>query len=1054
MTTAREQLLAGLTRDLIGPQGAEDELITASPGDQYIAGILYPIADAPAGEDDDDADAADDAGDSPGEAISMTDMRRPNMMGVSFAVVGDAPIVRVQGGAGRYEPLHRADDGTLAEAMNARETSCWRRITIELAAELPVSDQLSRVDGPEGLAWWVRGLRSGAQDGGPSRWQVTVVLTNENAPPPGRFEAERATFFQTGFDVRVEPPAALVPRRSTLKGTDADSLSNAVIYRRAEEWAVGHICAADWGKDERGSVVKTSWIPTTTVPTMNADGHPLFREESQRSSGSADGAFDAAALASAPTEKLRALLGVIPTAYEHWLDVEEGRIPDMEATGELSADLAAQAQSHVEEGRRIAQRIRAGIEMLATDGQALTAFRLAQEAMCIQRRWSSPDRPRLVWRPFQLAFQLLTLGGIARPTTKSGGPGDERLTMDLLWFPTGGGKTEAYLGLTAFTLFLRRLRGTGPARGDGVAVLMRYTLRLLTVQQFERAARLVVACDHIRRTRSGGVELLGETLFAIGLWVGSGATANKLKDAETAEEQQRAQQLARCPACGVDGALTWRIDPRTFEVQCDNSACEVHGTPLGIWTIDQVIYERQPGLVIGTIDKFAQITRNEATASLFGESPPELIIQDELHLISGPLGTVAGIYEAAIDLICTKGGVPPKVVGSTATIRRAGDQVLQLFNRGVVQFPPPILDVEDSCFAIVDADAPGRLYAGVTTSGRSPKFILQAACASLMQWAWELPVSDSERDPYWTLVAYFNSLRELGGALVMMQDDVQDSVLTYSGLHGAGATPRPIDDLPLELTSRVDQADIPSFLVQLERNYPDQPIAAVLATNMISVGVDIPRLGLMVVNGQPKGMAEYIQATSRVGRGSVPGLVLTAYNAGRPRDRSHYEAFRTWHQTLYREVEATSVTPFAPRARDRALHAAIVALARHKVGGMLKSPVLTPDRRRQLEVLIDDLAQRVASVDPDEEAGVRMDSRAFLDRWENRTGLKTYWHDQKPTEALLVSLETVAAAKATVGDWRHAAVGTPNSMRNVEAETLFQMWEAPMRRAPREDQDA
>lgn len=1043
MAMAREQLLQGLRQDLIGPQRGADEVIDALPGDQYTAGILYPHSEQVETIDDEDADVADDSEGDPGEAIALVSMRRPNMMGISFAVEGEVPKVYVKGSAARYVQCWRRDDGTVVESQEPGFIPCWRRVPLELGAELRVTGGLSSTQAAEGLSWWIRGVRLA----GGARWQVTVALTNENRLAEGRIEAEKATFFQVGFSVRAGNGCRLVPRRSVQSGSDDDALSNAVIYRNAAEWAVGHTCSATWYLDHEERVVEATWIPEDIVKAMSAEGHRYFREESSKRTGSPEGVFEGKVLAGQEdAEELARWLDAIPTAYARWLDEQEQRIPRLEASGELKSELIAMARRHVKRGREVVDRMRAGVELIRTDPTTNRAFRLAQEAMVIQRRWSSPKRPKLVWRPFQLGFQLLTLVGLAQPKGEDGEPTADRLTMDLLWFPTGGGKTEAYLALTAFALLYRRMRyGAEPDHGAGVAVLMRYTLRLLTVQQFERAARLVVACDYLRWTRADGVRLLGKTPFAIGLWVGSAATPNSLEDAETVEEQQRARQLARCPACSQE-TLQWRIDRKTFEVKCTGSGCEVRGVPLGIWTIDEVIYDRRPGLVIGTIDKFAQVVRKEETHQLFSGVPPELIIQDELHLISGPLGTVAGIYEAAIDLICTHEGIPPKVIGSTATIRRAEEQVRQLFNRRVMQFPPPILDAEDSCFAVVDDKAAGRLYAGITTAGRSPKFILQAVCASLMQWAYELLLPDVERDPYWTLVAYFNSLRELGGALVMMQDDVQDSIKTYSELHKTPANRRSKLDLPLELTSRVDQADIPVYLVQLEKSYPGQHIAVVLATNMISVGVDIPRLGLMVVNGQPKGMAEYIQATSRVGRGDIPGLVVTVYNAGRPRDRSHYEAFRTWHQTLYREVEAMSVTPYAPRARDRALHAAIVALARHRLADMRSSPELTPARRSRLQVLVDELVARVQNSDGDEASGVQDDARRFLDKWEGRVDLKGYWSDHEPTRALLVSLETVAAAKATGGDWRHESVGTPNSMRNVEAETLFRMWESPMRK--------
>lgn len=1063
--SARDLLFGYLHRDLVGPQGDCDEVIAARPSDQYLTGILHPPPaeerDASA-EDDEDRDTISDDDGSPGDSIGMSSMRRPNMMGISFAVRGEQPRLWIRGLAGRYTKRWRLETGALSEVEIKGAKVSWQRRSVELIAELPVAQGLRDFDGPAGLRWWVRALKSDDLPTQPPIWQVTVALTNENRPGFARDEIEEGTFFQVGYEVTILGPSQLTPRASRQAETDEDSLTNGVIYRNAREWAVGHTCAATWsaepratldvryltagvpeeGEKGRATAVRTTWLPLQRVRSTSADGHALFTEESEKRTGEKRRAFDAEYLAHADEAALLIALETIPAAYERWLGDQEHAIDEHEASGELTPGSASQARSHVANGMGVVTRMRAGIDVLRRHPLSRRAFQLAQRAMCIQRRWAYPDQPLMRWRPFQLGFQLLALTGLVETHDQNGQINEDRLVMDLLWFPTGGGKTEAYLGLTAFVLFYRRLRGN-TAAGDGVAVLMRYTLRLLTVQQFERAARLVLACDLLRRQQGSP---FGQTPFSVGLWVGSGATPNDLEEAVTAEGKKRARQLARCPACNTDlgKGFTWEVGSRGSVVRCDAPSCDLKGLQLGVWTIDEELYQHRPSLVIGTIDKFAQIVRNPKTARLLGSDdvPPDLIIQDELHLISGPLGTVAGLYEAAIDLICTRNGVPPKVIGSTATIRRASEQVLQLFNRSVLQFPPPILNAEDSCFAVVDHGAPGRLYCGVTTAGRSPKFVLQAVCASLMQGACEMPATDKERDPYWTLVAYFNSLRELGGALVMMQDDVEDSIRTYANHHGRKR--RVIDEQPMELTSRVDQSDIPHYLKRLEEPYPKQDLAAVLATNMISVGVDIPRLGLMVVNGQPKSMAEYIQATSRVGRGNVAGIVVTSYNVGRPRDRSHFEAFRTWHQTLYREVEATSVTPFAPRARDRALHAAVVALARHCVRGLRSDPPsLDPKRRAALEALIDDLASRAAIVEKDPSAAVvvRTEAIAFLDEWEQRQDLEEYWAYAKHGTSLLASLEDVATAKAAEGHWKYLARGTPNSMRNVEPETSLRLTE-------------
>jgi hypothetical protein len=1050
VTATRDALLAQLARDLIGPQdGPTEHLVRVWPSDQYIAGILYPPQGAGgddeavqrALEDDDDREGVDDDEGGPGAAVPTSMTRRPSVMGVSFAVEGAPPVLKLTARAARYAPRFGEDEHV---------PESWLRNETDLSPPTPVavSRGLQSIEVPGIGRWWVRGLAQG------DRWQVTVAFENTTRAPPGRANHEAAHLFQTWFAVEGGTGTRIVPRRAQRPGghdaLDEDARIHDLIYRDVKEYAVGHTCGATWHTHEGRTIVETTWIPQHRVTSMSANGHVIFAEESAARTWNGRFPFDASALADAPdAPTLRRLLETVPVAYERWQREVSARIDCEAADGTLSAPRAQQARENLATAAKASARIRAGIDALCDAGaeRVRRAFQLAQRAMVRQRQWAKDDST-LVWRPFQIAFQLLALQGLAHPRGADGAPNADRGVMDLLWFPTGGGKTEAYLGLTAFTLFWRRLRESDPDVGAGVSVLMRYTLRLLTVQQFERASRLIVACEHLRRELGGE---LGTVPFSIGLWVGNNATPATVDAArKDPQEKRRAQQLARCPACGKK-TLKWDCDVKVpspeFRVRCDSRACPTNGWTLPVWTIDEDVFRARPGLVIGTLDKFAQIVRNPGSHALFDGAggPPELIIQDELHLISGPLGTVAGVYECAIDLLCRRNGVGPKILGSTATIRRAREQVQQLFDRDVMQFPPPVLDASDSCFAVVDMTVPGRLYAGVTTAGRSPKFVLQATCASLLQGAAEDPVvPPAHRDAYWTLVAYFNSLRELGGALVMMQDDVRDSIKTFAALHRANARHL---DVPMELTSRVPQEEIPGRLTDLEKRYePSMPLAnqsqhcaIVLATNMISVGVDVSRLGLMVVHGQPKTMAEYIQATSRVGREQTAGLVVTLYNAGRPRDRSHFEAFVSWHQTLYREVEATSVTPFAPRARDRALHAPLVALARHLVPGMLDDTEIRPDARAVLDELIDDMVARAERLDPMERDDVASELRTFVDMWEQRGAVKHYWNDHKASESLLVSAEVVAEWRAAQTRWSTSARATPNSMRDVEAQVQFRM---------------
>jgi hypothetical protein len=663
---------------------------------------------------------------------------------------------------------------------------------------------------------------------------------------------------------------------------------------------------------------------------------------------------------------------------------------------------------------------------LRTDPVAWTAFRLANAALLEQRArtvWlkggkvaGGPQRDDSHrWWPFQIGFILLCLRGIADPASS------DRVLADLLWFPTGGGKTEAYLGLIAFTIFLRRLRNP---RSGGVTALMRYTLRLLTIQQFERACLLICCCEETRRRRND----LGDQPISIGLWVGRGATPNTCEQARSAlnairQGQQVSEsnpmQLQACPWCGAPLG----IDQYTYEhgsrpcvrIACGEPSCDFrNGIPA--YVVDECIYALRPTLLISTVDKFASLPWVEETANLFNlnsphETPPDLIVQDELHLISGPLGTLTGLYETAIDFICGRRGATPKIVASTATIRRAANQIKGLFNRQVRQFPPPAIDGRYS-FVAEEASPQKkgtRLYVGIMAPGTSHTTLLVRVYAALLQYAKDLPGADRVKDPYWTLVGYFNSLRVLGGAVLQVQDDVTDRITLLAA--EAGTQERMLaEDRQIELSSRIASTEIPGSLKRMALALPDpDALDVILATNMISVGVDIDRLGLMAVMGQPQATSEYIQATSRVGR-KYPGLVFTLFNSARSRDRSHYESFVAYHSALYRQVESTSVTPFSPRARDRGLHAVLVSMARlcsipfRPNQGAAQTQTLDADLRE----FIDAIVLRVRAISGAEEGPTRNQLTDLVMKWRSESVAipNLVFRDFKnPGRALLVSAD-------------------------------------------------
>lgn len=1089
----RSFLIQRLQEDIIGPSAPDEELMDR-PSDRYLTGILYPRR-LEFGADEDEklghGTGGDGSEDDSSEDVPPAALHKPSSAGLSFSVAaGPQEIIRleIRIRGGTYTRIEKARPGTSTADGSSSSVSekngpgsdpregaaaderpqpeaaraskklliAWRRNDHDLHVSLSLS-QGGKPDYPldsHGLPGFSLYVTQASASGGR---MITVRLVNEQECKPGT-EGKRPdemSLFQSTLEVRTGAPFRFIPRPAEQASDDQDSLTAALLYRRLQDYAVGHTCSAAWAHPAGDTVewIATTWLPEQTVRMVSANGAPPLKDAVAETAVST-GLDPLAARDLADADRhLEALLQAVPAGYAAWLVEQEALAKS------LTGKLAVQAETHLSACRDVLRRIRRGVECIRDDADIRGAFRLMNQSMQVQRIWTERVRAKrekreltgeshgLRWYPFQLAFILQNVESIADASSS------ERAVMDLLWFPTGGGKTEAYLGLIAFTAFLRRIRRVKESdRGAGVSCIMRYTLRLLTLQQFQRAATLMLACEYVRRgyeVPSGAPDLMKAAPFSVGLWVGGEATPNDLAKALIALKTPHAptspKQLTSCPCCG--DRLSWEsnADDTDIIVSCRSKECALaKAVPaLPVSTVDELIYREPPTLLFATVDKFAQIVRKSDTRALFNTGtaapPPDLIIQDELHLISGPLGTLTAIYECAIDRICSRDGRMPKVIGSTATIRRADEQIRALFNRRAAQFPPPGLDIDDSCFAFVEPDATTRRYAGVTTAGRSAKFTLQAVYASLLQAA--PAISDAKRrDGYHTLVGYFNALRELGGALVLSQDDVPASMELIAKRRGeAQREPREI----VELTSRVSQQQIRTILDDLELQCDvDGAVDVLLATNMISVGVDVSRLALMVVMGQPKGISEYIQATSRVGRDrSAPGLVVTVLNANKARDRAHFESFTGVHQALYRGVEATSVTPFAARARDRALHAAVVAVARHLVEPLSDSAALTETAVTKVEALILDLARRAADIDAEEAQATKDDLAHVLRLWKQRSSIvNTYWNDEKEDTSLLMAAERAVARNRT-GLSAAKAWPTLNSMRTVEAGTPFKLVE-------------
>ncbi len=1045
-----------LEEDLMGPFEPK-EVLASRPSDIYLTGILWPKSVKMGADEDDRLAVANSSkndtssSDSEEEEVSRSMMNRPAAAGLSFAVnsLGNEPELLVRISFATYDKV-RAISKDTSEINFRKNITNWQRRPFQFeisiasgpSAKKDAKIPLEQYGAPTGI-YLHRRIAKWRDN-----WLVTLTLVNDYMADPERDIIEQHSLFQVKMEVRAGSGTQLVSRPSQsialmdeciAKGLNEEDLSAALLYRDFLEYAVGHTCSAEWHEGDvagTAQMVATTWIPKVLVPATSPNGHEAFDSLRQ---GNETKPLSAVWLSNISDSDLGRALLEIPDAYSKWIDIQETQLDQLEGIDHN------QAMQNLQNCKLIRDRMAEGAVQLGLDSKKAEAFRLANQAMNLQYTWDPKHKnEELFWRPFQMGYILLSISSIADRTH------NDRNIMDLLWFPTGGGKTEAYLFLIAFLAFYRRLASDiDPELGGGVAAIMRYTLRLLTTQQFVRASSVILACEAIRRGSTGGHKRssnLGNTPFSIGLWVGGEATPN---DFETAAKSINGslndpspKQLADCPSCR--STLEWYCNNQTssIHVRCNNKNCilSMDDVDLPIYTVDSDIYRKRPTLLIGTVDKFAQLPRKSEINDLFSISsgnPPDLIVQDELHLISGPLGTLVGLYEVAIDRIFMRGESLPKIIGSTATIRRANDQVLALFKRKVCLFPPPAINAYDSGFAVIERNPnmPGRLYVGVTTAGRSAKFALQAVSASLLQSA-SGDLSEEGKDNYWTMVSYFNSLRELGGAVVLMEDDVKHSMDMFAIRRKEQK--REIDP-PEELTSRRTQADVRDMLDKLSINAKnDNALDVVLATNMLSVGVDIPRLGLMVVNGQPKGISEYIQATSRVGRGSVPGLIVAVLNNAKPRDRSRYESFSTWHRILYRDVEATSVTPFASRARDRALPATLVSLIRHKVSGRLEDPRLTEDICVEIEHIIDYIVSRAKEIDP-EETAVAEELWDLLRDWRRRNP-KYYWHSFRTRQSLLQDAEKLAVIR-TLEKTPSAAWSAMNNLRSVEPSTILSLKE-------------
>jgi hypothetical protein len=868
------------------------------------------------------------------------------------------------------------------------------------------------------------------------------------------------------FQSKIKVEANLQSYKSDLLSNPYDKEAETINYqyRHLQSYGIGHSCAVYWEGDAPKSI-ETTYLPQAKVRSASND----FRKENEHFKEIAT-IKNLSVWTPFSREEICEQLKEFAKGYATWITEQT------EQAQKEPEEYQKYAQELISTQKQNSERLYKNIELLKKENDIFDAFLLANTAMYIQIVISGRKERELsefqegenfqslaffqnyksegpiTYYPFQLAFLLLNIESITNPAS------EDRNLVDLLWFPTGGGKTEAYLAVTAMTVLWRRMKN--PNNFEGVSVIMRYTLRLLTAQQFERASRLIVALEFLNRKR-GDIPIdklcnqninLGDANepISIGMWVGGATTPNDLataqnelndannpkslhsqiqrlnNNANTAEGITNVFQVSACPWCGCK---TITRNPATnafvhgfyannnrFQIRCVNNSCSFNNE-LPIDVVDESIYNNPPTLLFATVDKFAMIAHREEGHRFFNsldenKLPPDLIIQDELHLLNGPLGSLVGLFELLVELLASRNECKPKIIASTATTRNTDNQVANLYgNRKVNIFPPPGITYDDNYFSFTDTKKTGqRLHIGFMPTGKSsldtqvrallPNLLI--ARILLFKHLKDISFSSENEheaikaiDNYWTIASYYNSLKDVGKIYNKVNDEITGALKRLHEVFGLNEqqydyrfNQMGLINRTTELTSRIESTKVKTYLNNLSKSFALRDVQAnngqqykqvqdtvdlLLASNMFSVGIDISRLNVMLMNGQPKNVAEYIQASSRVAR-KTQGLVINLLDANRAREKSYFENYLPFHQAYYKYVEPLTVTPFTEITFNKLLNSLLISFVRHK-GGLNKEEEAKEFPR---EINISELKNAIQQRIPTSEKGIYAKAESLI----------------------------------------------------------------------------
>jgi len=1092
----REKVVNEFKSLVFGPRGGDDEFIEGDRGLtlRYLTGILFPQGEKRADLSSENESFSEEDGSVEGKTredfsgdsdnpLSMANEELPSSVGITFVISKGADFT-IYSSASRYVRQVESDESPIKG---------FRRIQLEnsiLQAKSIHKSQEIFYEGNEHKAK-VHVFRRNSKNEKDCEI-VTVTLVNEltkNKTSQRSIKNTEKRLYQVKLKC-VSNQGNIRPydfNKVELNDMEENILS--LQYSDNPVYAIGHGASVNWKENENKiNEVEISYIPTEIV------NRPIFNtlESSDGSTFKKSYIFNIANLADKNFEKKKLISGFydLCSFYEQWIDSE--------SKNENKSFKKAQSYL-IDEMNICAERMRKGIKALESNNRYWDAFVLSNRAMLIQmlqnkknkdlrasrekenKPWPiewhenidnsldvniiiAEDSPN--WRPFQLAFFLMCFLDFEEEGKEN------RKIADLIWFSTGGGKTEAYLFLACYELIRRRTRYETPEIGYGTGVLTRYTLRFLTSDQFSRTTTLGCALEKIRLEN---LELLGDEQFSVGLFVGATVSYNNIAKAQDGlidlkeNNKNHLFHVTECPCCGTslipkdieqneDGSIKGLGIDVTYNAviyTCQNIKCTFSTTKIPVKIVDEEIYKSPPSFLLGTIDKFAEVAWNPDSGQIFGYRPrtnnvvpPSLIIQDEIHLISGPLGTISAIYEAGFDSLIRKAqrdhglaDTGAKYIASSATVRDSKTQLKRLLGRQSKIFPPRGLRIKNSFFANTDMNPNnGRLYMGIMPQAFRSTSAAHAVSGAFLQsvrYTAEKEKSKEALDFLWTTLCYCNSLRELGLINSSVNQEILDRMKVCCNAQGEDQ--EDIDSLiKEEISANITKTISETSDALRTTNNDSSVIDFVPATNMISVGIDIDRLGSMIINGQPKTTSEYIQASSRVGRSPEnigPGLIIALYSPAKPRDRSHYEQFKSYHQKLYQLVEPTSVTPGSAPALERALHASLVILIRHGVEHMKSnnSAHLFSKNNEHIKPLLSDFKNRLVNIYSGdlykyERSIIEDHIDRVINNWINWTAQNLYYKagKDKSMHSLLIDFNKK--------NDNNSGFRTMHSMRNVDSE--------------------